>query len=85
MDFRTTAWMTADNAKPRISAQAISQVIDPVIDSACKIACVWFTSLGLTAHATSAAGRRCHRLPRPAVTTSRLSGHTALKPPRPLE
>ena len=31
---RTTACTTADNAKPRISAQRICQVIDPLIASA---------------------------------------------------
>ena len=34
VDLRTTAWITADNANPRISAQVISQVIDPVIHRA---------------------------------------------------
>ena len=34
VDLRTTAWTTADSANPRISAQVISQVIDPVMDSA---------------------------------------------------
>src|SRR5689334_9705323 len=32
---RTSACTTADNANPRISAQRISQVIDPAIASAC--------------------------------------------------
>ena len=40
VDRRTTAWMTADSANPRISAQAISQVIDPAIDRAWMIACM---------------------------------------------
>ena len=40
VDLRTTAWMTADNANPRISAQVICQVIDPVIDSAWITACM---------------------------------------------
>jgi len=38
VDRRTTAWMTADSANPRISAQVISQVIDPVMDRAWTIA-----------------------------------------------
>ena len=29
-----TAWITADSANPRISAQVIAQVIDPVMDRA---------------------------------------------------
>ena len=44
VDLRTTAWTTADRAKPRISAQAICHVIDPVMDSACAIACIWSAS-----------------------------------------
>ncbi len=39
VDRRTTAWITADSANPRISAQVISQVIDPVMDSAWSTAC----------------------------------------------
>jgi hypothetical protein len=74
VDFRTTAWMTADNVKPRISAQVISQVIDPVIDRACKMACVWFTSLGLTAHVMSARGAAMSQAPpvgRPTLAPQR--------------
>jgi hypothetical protein len=49
VDLRTTAWITADSANPPMSAQAISQVIDPVTDSACRMACVRPTSeTGLT-------------------------------------
>ena len=44
MDLRTTAWITADSANPRISAQVICHVIDPVIDSACRIAWIRLTS-----------------------------------------
>ena len=44
--FLTTAWITADNANPRISAQVIDQVIDQVMDSACTMACISLTSLG---------------------------------------
>src|ERR1700760_936936 len=40
VDRRTTACTTADNANPRISAQAISHVIDPAIDRAWMIACM---------------------------------------------
>ena len=29
VDFLTTAWTTADNPNPRISAQVICHVIDP--------------------------------------------------------
>ena len=36
--FLTTAWITADNANPRISAQVIAHVIDPVMVSACAMA-----------------------------------------------
>src|SRR2546421_5976534 len=36
--LRTTAWMTAESVNPRISAQVISQVIEPVIVNACLIA-----------------------------------------------
>jgi ABC-2 type transport system ATP-binding protein len=49
VDFGTTAWTTADSPNPRISAQVISHVIDPAMDSACEMACVRLTSLGLTA------------------------------------
>lgn len=38
VDLRTTAWTTADRANPRISAQVISQVMEPAIDSACSTA-----------------------------------------------
>jgi len=34
VDLLTTAWITADSANPRISAQVIAQVIDPVMDRA---------------------------------------------------
>jgi hypothetical protein len=44
VDLRTTAWITADSANPPMSAQAISQVIDPVTDNACRMACVRATS-----------------------------------------
>lgn len=40
VEVRTTAWTTADSAKPRISAQVISQVMDPAMDSACRIGCI---------------------------------------------
>ena len=40
VDLRTTAWITADSANPRISAQVISQVIEPVMDSAWTTACM---------------------------------------------
>ena len=40
VDRRTTAWITAESANPRISAQVISQVIDPVMDSAWTTACM---------------------------------------------
>ena len=43
MDRRITAWTTADSANPRISAQVISQVIDPVMDRAWMIACMAFS------------------------------------------
>src|SRR5450755_236745 len=33
-----SAWITADRPKPRMSAQVISQVMDPVISSACPMA-----------------------------------------------
>src|SRR5712691_282202 len=46
VDFLTTAWITADNPNPRISAQVISHVIDPVMDSACTMARISPTSLG---------------------------------------
>ena len=42
VDFLTSAWTIADSPNPRISAQVISHVIDPVIASACKMA--WPTS-----------------------------------------
>ena len=42
MLFRFTI---ADSPKPRISAQVISHVIDPVIDSACQMAWIVVTSL----------------------------------------
>jgi len=38
VDFGTTAWTTADSPNPRTSAQVISHVIDPVMDSACTMA-----------------------------------------------
>lgn len=38
VDRRTTACTTADKAKPRISAQVTSQVIDPAMDNAWPIA-----------------------------------------------
>ena len=42
VDFGTRAWITADSANPRISAQVISQAIDPVMDSACAMARIRF-------------------------------------------
>jgi hypothetical protein len=38
VDLRTTAWITADSANPRISAHMIFQVIDPVMDRAWRMA-----------------------------------------------
>ena len=35
---RTTAWTTADRAKPRMSAHRISQVMDPLRVRACPMA-----------------------------------------------
>lgn len=40
VDLRTTACTIADSPNPRTSAQAISQVIAPVMDSACQMACM---------------------------------------------
>ena len=40
VDRRTTACTMADKANPRISAQAISHVIEPAIDRAWMIACM---------------------------------------------
>ncbi len=40
VDLRTTACTIADSRNPRIRAQVISQVIDPVMDSACRTACM---------------------------------------------
>src|SRR6202034_1883897 len=47
VDLRTTAWIIADSANPRIRAQVICQVIDPVMDRAWTIACMAFPSLHL--------------------------------------
>jgi hypothetical protein len=44
VDFLTRAWIIADKPNPRISAQVISHVIDPVMDSACRIARIRLTS-----------------------------------------
>src|SRR6266567_8452248 len=44
--FLITVWTTADNPKPRISAQVISHVIDPVMASACTTAWIKPTSFG---------------------------------------
>ena len=44
VDFLTRAWIIADSANPRISAQVISHVIDPVMDSACRTAWIRLTS-----------------------------------------
>ncbi len=44
VDFLTRAWIIADSPNPRISAQVISHVIDPVMDSACTIARIGLTS-----------------------------------------
>src|SRR5580704_2744735 len=53
VDLRTTAWMTADRTNPRISAQVICQVIDPVMDRAWIIACTTFPlSSGRPSHHT---------------------------------
>src|SRR5271166_545778 len=38
VERRTTAWTTADNTKPRISAHRISHVIDPASANACPTA-----------------------------------------------
>jgi hypothetical protein len=38
VDLRTSAWTTAESPNPRISAQVISHVIDPVTASACAMA-----------------------------------------------
>src|ERR1700761_7656905 len=47
VDRRITACTTADSANPRISAQAISHVIDPAIDRAWMIACMPAPPAGL--------------------------------------
>ena len=45
VDFLTSAWIIADSPNPRISAQVISHVIDPVMDSACRTAWIRLTYL----------------------------------------
>ena len=44
VDFLTRACTIADSVNPRISAQVICHVIDPVMDSACRTAWVSLTS-----------------------------------------
>jgi hypothetical protein len=54
VDFLTTAWTTADSPNPRISAQVIAHVIDAVMESACAMAPMSFTSLRTGHHAQDA-------------------------------
>jgi len=44
---RTTAWTTAERKNPRIRAHRISQVIDPVSDSACPMALISARSVSI--------------------------------------
>jgi hypothetical protein len=49
VDFLTSAWTIADSPNPRIKAQVISHVIDPVIDRACRMARIGLASYTLQA------------------------------------